>query len=254
MNGIIMERYGAVQHIELDAPPVNALTLARYAALTEIFQELSSRDDVHCVVLGARGSKAFCAGLDLHEFLATPVEEDHKRQEIGLATFRALQDCPIPVIASVNGPALGAGCVLASLCDIRIGSENATFGLPEINVGRCGGAAYVGRLIPQGSLRRMFFTGEAIDADEAHRIGLLDEVVSSATLLESSLALARRIAQKSPLGLRIGKRALNECEGLRADEGYAIEQRHSGTLVSTADSREALRAVVERRPPVFLGR
>ena len=91
-------------------------------------------------------------------------------------------------------------------------------------------------------------------ADEAHRIGLLDEVVSSSMLLESSLALARRIAQKSPLGLRIGKRALNECEGLPADEGYAIEQGHSGTLVSTADSREALRAVVERRPPVFLGR
>jgi enoyl-CoA hydratase len=108
MNGIIVERYGPIQHIELDAPPVNSLTLARYAALTEIFQELSSRDDVHCVVLGARGSKAFCAGLDLHEFLATPVEEDHKRQEIGLATFGALQACPIPVIASVNDLALGA--------------------------------------------------------------------------------------------------------------------------------------------------
>jgi enoyl-CoA hydratase len=227
--------------------------LARYERLTEIFEGASERDDVHCIVLTAAGTRAFCAGLDLDEFLAADPKDDHIRQEIGRRTFRAIRHCPVPVIAAVNGVALGAGIVFAAVCDVRIASDRATFGLPEINVGRCGGAAHVGRIMPQGMVRKMFFTGEPISAHEAHRVGFVEQVVTSRLLVPTVMDLARLIASKSPLGLRVGKQALNEAETLPVDDAYELEQQFSTTLVQTADSREALRAVVEKRAPVFTG-
>ncbi|TGQ26036.1 enoyl-CoA hydratase-related protein, partial [Mesorhizobium sp. M00.F.Ca.ET.216.01.1.1] len=126
----------------------------------------------------------------------------------------AVYRCAIPVIAAINGPALGAGSVLATVCDIRIAASHARFGTPEINVGRCGGAAHHGRLIPQGALRRMYFTGEPISAQEAFRLGLVDQVVASEELMPSALELASKIAAKSPLGLRYAKHALNDIESM----------------------------------------
>jgi enoyl-CoA hydratase len=254
MAGIELAVEGAVATITIDAPPVNAFTLQRYRDLTAAFEEVAARDDVHCVILTARGTRAFCAGLDLDEFLAAPPEDDGIRQETGLATFLAMRRCPVPVIAAVNGPALGAGAVFAAISDIRIASERATFGLPEINVGRCGGAAYVGAHVPPGVVRMMFFTGEPLSAHEAHRVGLVQKVVSPRHLLPTARDMAETIASKSPLGIRIGKEALNAAEHLPPDDGYKLEQQFSARLVQTHDSREALRAVVERRDPVFLGR
>jgi enoyl-CoA hydratase len=158
------------------------------------------------------------------------------------------------VIAAVNGPALGAGAVLASVCDIRISAASATFGLPEINVGRCGGGAHIGRHVPQGMLRKMFFTGRPISAEEAYRIGLVQEVVPPERLMDTARQLAATIAEKAPLGLRLGKAALNEIEFLPVEEGYAREQSYSTRLMHTEDAREATRAVVEKRAPVFHGR
>jgi enoyl-CoA hydratase/carnithine racemase len=209
---------------------------------------------VNCIVLTSAGSKAFCAGLDLKEFLAATVEEDPQRAAIVRRTFSAVRHAVVPVIAAVNGPALGAGCVLAAVCDLRIAAENATFGLPEINVGRCGGGAHLGRLIPQGMLRRMFFTGQPISAAEAWRIGLVEEVVPFDQLAAAADRLAGVLGEKAPLGLRLGKQALNEVEFMPVDEGYPREQQYSTRLMATADAREATRAVVEKRRPVFQGR
>lgn len=249
-----VEKSGRIARVTLDRPPVNALTLQLYGEIAELFESMADWDDVNCVILSAAGSKAFCAGLDLNEFLAATVEDDPKRAAIIRRTFSAVRDAAIPVIAAVNGPALGAGCVLASVCDMRIASENATFGLPEINVGRCGGGAHLGRLIPQGMLRRMFFTGRPIDAREAYRIGLVDEVVPLADLADAASRLAEILAAKAPLGLRLGKAALNEVEFMTVDGGYAREQQYSTRLMATEDAREATRAVVEKRAPVFHGR
>ena len=157
------------------------------------------------------------------------------------------------MIAAVNGPALGAGCVLASVCDIRLASDTATFGTPEVNVGRCGGTAHMRRHIPQGLLRRMFFTGQPIKAAEAERWGFV-EVVPGAELMTQARAMAELIASKAPLGLRMGKAAMNETEFLPVEEGYAIEQRYSTKLMATEDAREATRAAVEKRKPRFVGR
>jgi len=249
-----VQKAGGIARVTLDRPPVNALTLQLYGEIAELFESTAGWDDVHCIILSAAGSKAFCAGLDLREFLAATVEDDPKRAAVIRRTFTAVRNAAVPVIAAVNGPALGAGCVVAACCDIRIAAEHATFGLPEINVGRCGGGAHLGRLIPQSALRRMFFTGRPIDAAEAFRIGLVDEVVPADQLAETAGRLAAVIAGKAPLGLRLGKAALNEVEFMAVDDGYAREQQYSTRLMATEDAREATRAVVEKRPPVFKGR
>ena len=253
-EGLSVDKADGVAVVTLDRPPVNALTMALYDAIAEIFGSLGEDDGINCAILTAAGTRAFCAGLDLNEFLAASADDDPKRAAVVRRTFSAVYRCAIPVIAAVNGPALGAGCVLASVCDIRLASPNATFGLPEINVGRCGGGAHLGRLIPQGLLRRMFFTGGPIDADEAWRNGLIDRIVPPEDLLAAARELAATIAAKSPLGLRYGKQALNEAEFLPVEEGYAREQEYSTRLMHTEDAREATRAVVEKRAPVFRGR
>lgn len=249
-----IEKADRIARISLDRPPVNALTLQLYGEIADLFESASEWHDINCIVFSGAGTRAFCAGLDLNEFLAATVEEDPKRAAIIRRCFSAIRHAVVPVIAAVNGPALGAGCVIAAVCDMRIASETATFGLPEINVGRCGGGAHVGRLIPQGMLRRMFFTGQPISAAEAYRIGLVDEVVAPQDLGAAADRLAKVIAQKAPLGLRLGKQALNEVEFMPVEDGYAREQQYSTRLMATEDAREATRAVVEKRKPVFVGR
>ncbi len=254
MGEIRVETSGKIATVTLDAPPVNSITVARYLKLAETFDEIGRRDDVHCAILTAQGTRAFCAGLDLYEFASWPAERDPERAAAARRCFAAIRRCAIPVVAAVNGPALGAGCVIAACCDIRIASECATFGLPEINVGRCGGGAHLGRIVPPGMLRLMFFTGRPIDAREAHRVGLVERVVAADELMPAALELAQTIAAKSPLGLRLGKQALNEIEFMPTEDGYALEQTYSTKLLATEDAREAARSVIEKRAPVFKGR
>jgi enoyl-CoA hydratase len=239
--------------VTLDNPPVNAVTLASYQEIGETIARTAADRETRVIVFTAAGTRAFCAGLDLNEFLSARVEDDPARAAVIRRSFAAVRKAEVPVIGAINGPALGAGAVFASVCDIRIASENATFGMPEINVGRCGGGAHMGRHLPQGLLRRMFFTGEPIGAAEAHRVGFVQEVVPPEALMDRAMALARTIAAKAPLGIRMGKQALNEIEDLQVEAGYEIEQRYSTRLMATHDAREAARAVVEKRAPVFLG-
>ena len=253
MDGLRTELDGAIMTVVLEKAPVNALTSALYQALGDLFLSFVARRDFNVVVVTS-ACRTFCAGKDLKEFMGATLEDDPNQAFIVRRAFEAIRHCPVPVIAAVNGAALGAGCVIAAVCDIRIASETATFGLPEINVGRCGGAAHVGRLIPQGALRRMYFTGEPISAQTAYRLGLVDQVTAPEDLAGEVRALAEKIAAKSPVGLRIGKKSMNEAEELPLDMGYAREQTYSTQLMATADAREALHAIVEKRPPVFVGR
>ena len=254
MADIVVDAADSVVTVTINRPPVNTLTLSTYEEIADVFDAIGLRTDVHCAIFTGSGARAFCAGLDLKEFLAARLEDDPRRAAIVRRTFAAVRHCAIPVIAAVNGPALGAGAVLASVCDIRLAADNATFGMPEINVGRCGGTAHMRRHFPQGMVRRMFFTGQPITAAEAQRWGFVEEIVAGAELGSRALALAQHIATKAPLGLRMGKAAMNETEFLPVEEGYAIEQRYSTRLMATEDAREATRAVVEKRKPRFVGR
>ncbi|MEQ9815051.1 MAG: enoyl-CoA hydratase-related protein [Azospirillaceae bacterium] len=243
-----------IARVTLDNPPVNALTLALYEELGTVVEAAAERDEVNVVLLTGAGRRAFCAGLDLREFLAASVEDDAARAAVVRRCFARIRHAAVPVIAAVNGPALGAGAVVASVCDIRLAADHATFGMPEIDVGRCGGAAHLGRHFPPGVLRRMAFTGQPIGAAEALHHGFVSEVVPFERLAERARALASVIAGKAPLGLRLGKKSIDEIEFLPVEAGYEIEQGYSTRLMATADAREAARAIVEKRKPVFVGR
>jgi enoyl-CoA hydratase len=254
VDGLTVTATDGVALVTLDNPPVNALTMALYQRIATVFERLGETLDVNCAVLTAAGTRAFCAGKDVREFLATTVEQDIEQAPLVRRAFAAIRACRIPVIAAVNGPALGGGAALAAMCDIRIASHAARFALPEVNIGRCGGGAHVGPLVPAGALRRMFFTAEAIDAAEAYRIGLVDQIEPPENLLPAALRMARTIAAKSPLGLRLGKQALNEIASMGFDEACLAERRYAEQLLRTEDAREAARAVAEKRAPVFSGR
>lgn len=237
----------------IDAPPVNAISMPRYHKLTEIFQSMADRKDVHCVLLSATGRKAFSAGLDLKEFASWPKDRDHERSEAARGLFEAIRKCAVPVVCAINGPALGTGAVIAACCDIRIASSRASIGMPEINVGRCGGGSHIGRLVSQGMLRMMYFTGEPITAHEALQAGLVQQVVADRLLMQTAMEVAQLISMKSPLGLRMAKRALDESEYLQVEAGYALEQQYSERLSKTDDGREAIAAAAEKRQPIFRG-
>lgn len=222
---------GNVATVTINRAPVNALTIDSYREIRDVFDDLGSREDVHCIILTGAGQRAFCAGFDFRQFVAAgETEDDPKRPEILQAMFEAVRTCNVPVIAALNGPAIGAGCVLAAVCDIRIGGENAGFGLPEIDFGRIGGAAYLAPLVSPGRLRRMAFSGQPISARQALHEGLLTELVDADQVAVEALAIATIFAAKSRLALCEVKRALAGLGDLPIAEGYRLEQDRSRTL------------------------
>ena len=244
----------AVAEVVLDLPPVNAVTTGMYVELTRVFNELSNRVDVQVILLRSAAARGFSAGADVKEQVAaaSPAEPaDVYRQRLATTCYDAIMDCAQPSIAVVHGFALGAGTVIAACCDIRYAADTARIGLPEINVGRCGGGRHLMRLIPQGKTRLMYFTGEPIAAEEAMRLDLVQGVFPAERVLEEARSLARTIAGKSPLGLRLAKRALNESESMEVKAGYRHEQTYTLRLGRHPDAREAVRATLERRPPVW---
>lgn len=245
----------AVAVVTLDRPPVNALNRALRDAIRSTFQELSSRRDVNAVVLTGAGTRAFCAGVDLRERLQERDANGPKPLDPGKEwrdTKAAVLNCPVPVIGAINGPAIGAGLGLASVCDFLIASEHARFGLTEINVGLLGGGSALLRLVgSRYKMRRMFFTGELVGAEEMYRLGAVEAVVPQDRLLPEALTLAGQIATKSPIALRLGKESLNRLEELLApfEEGYRLEQDYTNRLSTFEDAREGTAAFVERRAP-----
>src|SRR5580704_534618 len=221
-------------------------------------EQVGADPQVSVMVLTSASARAFCAGADVTELAelsgAEAEDADARRQELARRVFGQLLDLPQPSIAVIDGPAIGAGAVIASCADMRMGSPRASFALPEVAVGRCGGGRHLMRHLPQGVVRRMFFTAQPLPSEEALRFGFLDSVCESAGLVGAAMARARDIAAHSPLALRLGKAALNDSEPLPVRDGYAVEQQYTLRLARSADSREALAARREKRAPHFTGR
>jgi enoyl-CoA hydratase len=163
----------------------------------------------------------------------------------------SITDCAVPVIAAVNGPAIGAGLAFAACCDIILAAEHTTFGVTEINVGLLGASAHVSSLVGRHKAREMFFTGELVPAAELHRLGAVRQVVPRAELLDAALELARSLAAKSPIAMRMAKASMNQVEGLPLKEAYRIEQTYTDRLLRYEDSAEARRAFFEKREPTW---
>ncbi len=161
----------------------------------------------------------------------------------------AIYDCAVPVIAAVNGPAIGAGLALAAVCDMIVASDNAAFGTTEINVGLLGASAHLSMLVGRHKAREMYLTGELVSADELHRLGVVRSVVPSDQLMPTALELARTLAAKSPIAMRLAKQAMGRVEYLPLKEAYRIEQDYTAKLLGFEDSAEARNAYMEKRDP-----
>ncbi|GAA2575968.1 enoyl-CoA hydratase-related protein [Dactylosporangium fulvum] len=255
-DGITVTRpIPGVAVVSLARPPVNALSSQLYRDLIVQLTGIGADPDVHAVVVGSASPNIFCAGADIKELRGLSGGSartlDEQRQSLAREVFDTILNLPQPTVAAVNGPAIGAGAVIASCCDIRIGSRQSSFVLPEINIARCGGGRHLMRHLPQGTVRLMFFTGQPLPGHEAHRLGFLQELVEVGSELDRALELAAYIATKSPLALRVGKQALNLSEFLPVSDGYAVEQEHTLRLARSADAVEATQAFLEKRSPRF---
>jgi enoyl-CoA hydratase/carnithine racemase len=241
--------------VTMDRPPVNAVNAQFHDEMMRVFDALSDREDVRVAILTGAG-RVFCAGADIKARLEhAPQPGDfwqHSRR--AREAFHAILECRVPVIAAINGPALGAGLGIVASCDLLLASENASLGLPEINVGLLGGGRHAMRLFGHSKARRLMFTGQRLSGAELYRLGVVEECVPADRLMDAARALAAEIASKSPVAIRLAKHAMNTIEFMSLRDGYRFEQNMTGELSKYEDSREAMRAFVEKRPPEFKGR
>jgi enoyl-CoA hydratase len=238
-----------VAEIVLDHPPVNAFDSAGWAHLAKVVTTLGNDDSVHVVLISAEG-RGFCAGVDIKE-LARDSTLITKVNKGCYDAFAAIHDCTVPVIAAAHGFVLGGGIGIVGSCDIIIASDDATFGLPEIDRGALGAASHLLRMFPIQKVRRMLYTGEPISAQEAFRLGALESVVKRGELHSSARTLAGKIAEKSPRAVRLAKESLNGIELLDLKRSYRFEQGFTLELYTSPDSQEARDAFVEKRGARF---
>lgn len=254
---IQVERRGAVAIITINRPEKrNALNIQTRAEGAAVLDELRADDSVRVVILTGAGDKAFIAGADIAEFAQrTAISQREVMLERGL--FNAIDTFPKPIIAMVNGYCLGGGCEVALACDIRVASEKASFGQPEINLGIIpggGGTQRLSRLVGEGKAMEMVLTGEIIDAQTAFGIGLVNHVVPADQLETKTMEIANRIADKSPIALRLAKEAVKLASRSNLDEGLRREVDLFALCFSSEDKDEGVKAFLEKRKAEFKGK
>jgi enoyl-CoA hydratase len=258
-ENLLIEREDNVAIVTINRPKVlNALNGATVCELGEAFSELAADPEARAVVLTGAGGKAFAAGADISEF--NDLVSAREATNFGLrgqGVLNHIESLPKPVIAAINGFALGGGCELAMACDIRLAADTARLGQPEINLGIIpgyGGTQRLARLVGRGAAKLLCMSGDPLDAAEALRIGLVDRVVPATDLLDEAKQLARRLAGKAPVALASIKQAINVgLEGSLA-EGLAYEAAQFGLVFDTEDRVEGVTAFQEKRKPVWQGR
>jgi enoyl-CoA hydratase len=228
-----------------------ALNALNSAVLDELQQALDSIDhNIWCVIITGAGEKSFVAGADIGEMSSLTKEEAAAFSRKGNKVFRSIETFHRPVIAAVNGFALGGGCELAMSCDIRLCSENAVFGQPEVGLGITpgfGGTQRLARLVGPGMAKQMIFTGRNIKADEAYRIGLVNAVYPAEELMEAAEKMALSIAKNAPIAVRNSKKAINDGLDVDMDTALVIEEKMFGDCFESDDQKEGMTAFLEKR-------
>ncbi len=240
-----------IAEVLLNHPPVNAFDSQGWAQLAELIGSLGRDEAVRVVVIAAVG-RGFCAGVDIKE-LAADSRLITKVNKGCYDTFAAIHDCPVPVIAAAHGFVLGGGIGIVGSSDIILASDDASFGLPEIDRGALGAASHLLRMFPIQKVRRMLYSGESISAAEAYRLGALEAVVKRDELLPTARRLAEKIAEKSPRAVRLAKESLNGIEIFDLKKSYRFEQGFTLELYTSTDSQESRDAFVEKRDANFKG-
>ena len=258
MDDLTQLKVSIADHIAtltMDSPPVNALTRVLNDELMVALDRISEMDEVRVVVLTGAG-KVFCAGADLKgraENIKGPGDMmAHSRRT--RECFHAIRECAKPVIAAINGAALGSGLAMAASSDILIASDKGSLGMPEVDVGLLGGCRHAMRLFSHSLLRRMALTGYRLSGQELLGLGIVEACVPPEDLMAAALHLAGTIASKSPISTRMIKHTLNTIEDMSLRDGYRYEQDMTAMIGKTDDAKEAQLAFKEKRPAVFTGR
>ena len=254
---LLLERKGAIATITLHRPEeLHALDATMFDEIERAIQQLAGDDAIRVILITGSGERAFAAGADIRALTETDAVSGRAVSERGQQIFLGIERCGKPVIACVNGVALGGGCELALACTFRIASERAKLGLPELKLGLIpgyGGSQRLPRLIGRSAALRLILTGAAIDATEALRLGFVDEVVPAAELMPRAHTIAESIAAMAPLAISGAMEAVARGEGKPTEEAMHVEAEIFGRLCGTSDKHEGLTAFLTKRPPKWTG-
>lgn len=254
----------SVATVTLDRPPVNALNPAMMREIAAVFADLGRGSEAAVAILTSGCDGVFSAGADIAESERRYVRRELAEGEsladlidpgrVARECFVGVRSGGLPVVAALNGAAVGAGAVLVACCDLVVAAEEAWLSLPEIRVGVAGGYRHLQRLLGPFKAREMAYRGHRVAASELYRLGAAAEVVPLSRLSSAARSLAREIAARSPLGLRIAKEAMDRAEDMGIDDGYRLEQDYTARMSLLGDSREARNAYVEKREPEWIWR
>lgn len=248
---------GAVCTVAISAPQsLNALNSTILGELEDFVDHLDC-NKYRCLIVTGDGEKSFVAGADIKEMADLDATQGQTFGAKGARVFRKIETLPIPVIAAVNGFALGGGCELAMACDIRICSSNARFGQPEVGLGIIpgfSGTVRMARLVGMGIAKELIFSGRTMKADEALRIGLVNAVYEPAELMDKAREMAERIAANAPIAVRYAKQCINNEYDMPADEAIAYESKMFGQCFATEDQKNGMQAFINKGKCVFQGK
>ncbi|AST58760.1 crotonase [Thermoanaerobacterium thermosaccharolyticum] len=254
-NNVLFNKDDGVAIITINRPKsLNALNYETLKELDSALDKAEDDKDVKVVIITGSGEKAFVAGADIAEMRNMTPLEAKKFSEYGQSVFRKIETLSKPVIAAVNGFALGGGCELSMACDIRIASKNAKFGQPEVGLGIIpgfSGTQRLPRIIGTSKAKELIFTGEMINSDEAYRIGLISKIVELSDLIEESKKLAKTMMSKSQIAISLAKEAINKGMETDLDTGNTIEAEKFSLCFTTDDQKEGMIAFSEKRAPKF---
>jgi enoyl-CoA hydratase/carnithine racemase len=257
-ENILLEKKNAIGYVTVNRPKVlNALSLATMEELGVAFQEIKDDSAIRVAILTGSGEKAFVAGADIGELAKQDPVSGKKFAHRGQAVLDLIENLGKPVIACVNGFALGGGCELALACTMRLASENAKLGQPEVKLGILpgyGGTQRLPRLVGKGLAMQMILAGEMITAQEAYRIGLVNDVVAAAELIPRAEAIAAKIIANAPLAVQYAMEAINRGMDMTLAEGQFVEAALFGVCCATEDKKEGTTAFLEKRAAAFKGR
>jgi len=258
LQNVLYEKKGPIAYVIINRPKVlNALNQAVFSELREVFEDARDDSTIRGIILTGSGDKAFAAGADIAEMAKSTAIEAEKSTRHAQVVTEIMENIGKPVIAAVNGFALGGGCELAMACTFRIASENAKFGQPEVKIGimpGAGGTQRLPRLIGKGRALQLILTGEIINAQEAYRTGLVNEVVASAELIPRVEAILNQIISNAPFGVKFSIDAVNKGLDASVSEGLLIEASFFALCAGTEDKKEGTSAFLQKRAPQFQGR
>ena len=258
LANVLYEKKNSIAYVTVNRPKVlNALNTPTWADLETAFQDAKADASVLGVILTGAGEKAFIAGADISELAHVDAYGAEESSRFGQGVLDLIENLGKPVIAAVNGFALGGGCETAMACTMRIATEHAKFGQPEVKLGLLpggGGTQRLPRLVGKGRALQLILTGETISAQEACRIGLVNEVVPAASLIDRAEAILKQIAANAPIAIKFSLEAANKGLETSQSQGLALEASFFGICAATEDKKEGTMAFLEKRTPQFRGR